>query len=310
MQLKAQDLTECYSVGTDSTFCSLRRPVYDFGQRQLCVTSLFRTDKKAIAEICKTSVKLDTTLPQGVYIPDGNWVIVSTETLLFTIICLDSQTYQVETQPPLFRLQLAADCEAHSDKMMLPPFYYRESDYGRKEQKNTLLSLHNSTVFTLWRPMDNYSDLDMTTLTELPDLSEVKEIPLDSLVNRLEKLRNTDLSQAENLWKRIWRYLEKVLIFLILLGLVMLALWLKVCRGKISVRQLVRALGSRKIKAADTKNRDTVTDPVDAESVQGMGAGSTEGQPVVVRVREVVESGPHQMAPLVLDLASEAPKSL
>ena len=154
--------------------------------------------------------------------------------------------------------------------------------------------------------MDNYSDLDMTTLTELPDLSEVKEIPLDSLVNRLEKLRNTDLSQAENLWKRIWRYLEKVLIFLILLGLVMLALWLKVCRGKISVRQLVRALGSRKIKAADTKNRDTVTDPVDAESVQGMGAGSTEGQPVVVRVREVVESGPHQMAPLVLDLASEA----
>ena len=66
--------------------------------------------------------------------------------------------------------------------------------------------------------MDNYSDLDMTTLTELPDLAEAKEIPLDSLVNRLGKLRHTDLSQAESLWKRIWRYLEKVLIFLILLG--------------------------------------------------------------------------------------------
>ena len=60
--------------------------------------------------------------------------------------------------------------------------------------------------------MDNYSDLDMTTLTELPDLAEVKEIPLDSLVNRLEKLRHTDLSQDESLWKGIWRYLEKVLI--------------------------------------------------------------------------------------------------
>ena len=33
MQLKAQDLNECYSVGTDSIFCSLRSPVYDFGQR-------------------------------------------------------------------------------------------------------------------------------------------------------------------------------------------------------------------------------------------------------------------------------------
>ena len=196
-------------VQTLHSVALIRSPVYDFGQRQLRLTLLFTTDKKPIAEICKTAVKLDTTLPQGVYIPDGNWVIVSTETLLFAIICLDSQTYQVETQPPLFRLQLAADCEAHSDEMMLPPFYYRESDYGRKEQKNTLLALHTSTVFTLWRPMDNYSDLDMTTLTKLPDVSEVKEIPLDSLVNRLEKLRNTDLSQAENIWKRIWRYFRK-----------------------------------------------------------------------------------------------------
>ena len=72
----------------------------------------------------------------------------------------------------------------------------------------------------------------------------------------------------------------------------------------------MQAVGSRNIKAADTKNRDTVTDPVDAEGVQGMSAGSTEGQPVVVPVREVVESGPHQMAPLLLDLPSEAPKSV
>ena len=72
----------------------------------------------------------------------------------------------------------------------------------------------------------------------------------------------------------------------------------------------MRALGSPKIKAADTTNRNTVTDPVDVDSVQGMSAGSTEGQPVVVPLREVVDSEPHQMAPLVLDLASEAPKSL
>ena len=58
----------------------------------------------------------------------------------------------------------------------------------------------------------------------------------------------------------------------------MLALWLKVCTGKINVRQFVRALGSRKIKAPDTKSRDTtyqdtVTDPFDAKSVQGMSTG-------------------------------------
>ena len=95
-----------------------------------------------------------------------------------------------------------------------------------------------------------------------------------------------------------------------LLGLVLLALWLKVCKGKIKIMQLVRALGSRKIKAAGTAKHDTVTDPVDAESVPEMGAGSTEGQPVAVEVHEVTESGPRKMAPLVLDLASEAPKSV
>ncbi len=310
MQLKAQDLAGCYSLGTDSTFCTVRNPVFDFGQRQLCVTALFRRDKKLITEICKTAVKLDSTLPQGVYLPNGNWIIVSTEPFLFTIICLDSQTYQVKTEPPLFRLQLAADCEAHSDKMMLPPFYYRESNYGRIEQKNTLLSLHNSTIYTLWRPMDNYSDLDMTTLSKLPDLAEIKEIPLDSLVDKLEKLKGTGLTPSQGLWKQVWEYFEKIFIVLMLLGLVLLALWLKVCKGKIKIMQLVRALGSRKIKAAGTVKHDTVTDPVDAESVPELGAESTEGQPVAVEVQEVTESGPRKMAPLVLDLASEAPKSV
>ena len=53
-----------------------------------------------------------------------------------------------------------------------------------------------------------------------------------------------------------------------------------------------------------------MTDPVDAESVPELGAESTEGQPVAVEVQEVTESGSRKMAPLVLDLASEVPKSV
>ena len=33
MQLRAQDLTGCYKVGTDSAFCTLTCPIYDFGQK-------------------------------------------------------------------------------------------------------------------------------------------------------------------------------------------------------------------------------------------------------------------------------------
>ena len=94
------------------------------------------------------------------------------------------------------------------------------------------------------------------------------------------------------------------------IGFAMLALWLKVCKGKVNVMQLVQALTSRKIKAADTTSRDSVTDPVDADSILGLSAGNTGGQPVAVQVQKVAESGLCQMTPMVLDLASVAPKSV
>ena len=47
--------------------------------------------------------------------------------------------------------------------------------------------------------MDNYSDFDMTTLTDLPDLAELDEVPLDILVGKFKKLQATDLSQSESL---------------------------------------------------------------------------------------------------------------
>lgn len=57
-------------------------------------------------------------LPNAVYILDGNWVIVATEPLLFTIMCLDRQTHQKETKQPIFIIQLAQTCEAFADYMM------------------------------------------------------------------------------------------------------------------------------------------------------------------------------------------------
>ena len=58
--------------------------------------------------------------------------------------------------------------------------------------------------------MDDYSDLDMTTLSKLPDLAEIKEIPLDSLVDKLEKLKGTGLNPSQGLWKQVWEYFEKI----------------------------------------------------------------------------------------------------
>ena len=211
MLMRARDLTKCGSNAAIK-FCTLRSPIYiyDLGESRLCVTALLRQDKAAVTESCKTAVKLDTLLPQAVYIRDGNWVIIGTEKLVFTVMCLQLPLYQEESTPPIYRLKVASECEAYSDKIKLPPFYHAESQYGRIEQDESLLPLQNSSTFTLWRTFDNFSDIDMTTLTKLPELDEIQDISLDALATKLNQLRRTALQPNKSLWKHIWEYLEYI----------------------------------------------------------------------------------------------------
>lgn len=191
MMLPAVDLAQCSNPTTK--FCSLHSALYTLSESRLCVIALFKRDKTLISENCQTKVRINTMLPQAVYIPDGNWVIIASEPLIFTIICLDERTYTVETKPPTFNLQLAPTCEAFANGIVLPPFYHKQSNYGRLQQRESLLTLQNST-FDIWKPVNGViNNTDMASMTDMiPDLDDVEVIPIDTLVNRLDKLANPE----------------------------------------------------------------------------------------------------------------------
>lgn len=295
--LTAAEVARCSNPSTK--FCTLRSPLYKLGESKLCVLSLFRRDKSAISENCQTKVRVDSILPQAAYIPDGNWIIVAGEKLLFTIMCLRKETYQVETKPPIFHLNLAPACEAFADGMTLPPFYHKESHYGQTEQRNELLTLQNVSTLMMWQPMNIFNDTSMTLMTDMLDdirkSDDVQDVPIDTLVDRLNKLQRPNQLKLKSLWEKIWEFLEYVLIFLAVLGILILTLWLKY-RGKLNLPLCMQAMGICKRHETDTNQK--AGHNVENVSVVP-STGSADGQQMEVQ-REVADGRPPETLELGL----------
>lgn len=293
--LTETDLAKCSNPTVK--FCNLHSAVYNFGETELCVIALFKRDKGAVSEYCQTVVHTTTMLPQAVYIPDGNWIVVAIEPLLFTVMCLKESAYQVQTKPPIYNLQIGPACEAYSDTITLPPFYHKESQYDLLTQKDGLLILQNTSALTLWEPMDIFDENDMSTLADLPELDEIQDVPIDTLIAKLNNLQRPDPARPQNLWVRVWEYLEYVLIFLVVLAIIILIMWLKCFRGKLNLNLCMRAMGNREItKEADT---DQTAGPKDVENVKSADIASNQPREVT-RCKETAPSS----GTLVLELAS------
>ena len=194
------DLVRCGNPA--ASFCELRSPVYKLGSSQLCITSLFRRSNAAIQRNCKTKVQLNAMLPQAVYIPDGNWLIVANKPLSFTVMCLVGDNEQLKTSPPISTLQLGPACEAYADGVTLPPFYHAESQYGHAWQREALLTLQNTSAFSIWTPLDRVlNDTLLVTLSDLPELPEIEDVPLNTLVDRLSTLCKPKQRETLGHWK-------------------------------------------------------------------------------------------------------------
>lgn len=138
--------------------------------------------------------------------------------------------------------------------MTLPPYYNRESHYGPVIQRKALLTLQNSS-FQLWEPLDNVpNSTDLIKLTDLPELDGIKDLPINDLIDRLNDLRQPDKLETTTLWGSIWKYLKTTLIFLVVVSIIVLVLWLKLCKGKLSLN-CVQAMGNRRISRAETIRR-------------------------------------------------------
>ena len=241
--MQPMDLASCTQPSTK--FCKLSSPVYKTSDSSLCVISLYKQDQVAVNRNCKSRVQFDTRFPQAVYISDGNWVIINDNPMTLTVMCLKDKTYQINTQPPVHTIQLAAGCEAYSDKITLPPYYHQESQYGTIEQRNVLLTLRDSSNFDLWKPVQRILENDSTLALDLPDLDSIDDVNVQDLVDKLYKLKGPDKLNK----KTFWDYLEYVGTPLVLLCILLTlgVLWyakprVKICNAMAKIRGAGTAL--------------------------------------------------------------------
>ena len=272
--------------------------MYKLGSSQLCITALFRRSGAAIQRNCQTRVQLNAMLPQAVYIPDQNWLIVANKPLSFTVMCLVGENEQLKTSPPISTLQLGPACEAYADGITLPRFYHAESPYAHTWQREALLTLQNTSSFSIWTPLDRaLNDSRLATLSDLPELPEIEDVPLNTLVDKLSTLREPKQREPLGHWKG---YVVYVLIAVLGLGLVLVVTWLKCPKGRSLINICLSTLVKRKITGTDT---DQKSGQKGAESV-GPSVENTEGQPREVDRRRVIETVSRKMSPVLLELAS------
>lgn len=260
--LNEVDLNRC--VNPSTKFCMLSSPQYKFSESDLCVVALFKQDRSAVAKSCKTTVQGNSQLPQAVYIPDGNWLIVSDKVHDFTIICLKDKKFQVKTKSPIDNIQIGPGCEAYSEQLTLPPFYHRESHYDSIQQNNSLLTLRVDATFDLWRPMGTIlNDTDLTLNLDLPQLGPIDDMHIDELMDKLNRLKKPEPERETNFWDNV----GYVIIPLVVLCILLTVLWpyvrkyVRISRGAMA---MIRRTGTTS-RAGNKNNGENCTS---AESTQ------------------------------------------
>ena len=136
---------------------------------------------------CKIIVVKDViTLPHAVNLEHGDWLIVSDETQMFTIMC-NSTSYQVQVEYPVGHLHLPLSCNAQSQWLRLPSTYYQHS------------------AVTLMPPLSVYHN-NITIIDYVPNQLKLKMLKLPQQVRSM-----VDNGQPlEVLHKRISDYLTNI----------------------------------------------------------------------------------------------------
>jgi hypothetical protein len=160
-------------------FCRLTSPIkYVNKLNNNCVLALFRKEPKAI-DICKTIVTpvMDKSTT-GVYLSNGNWIIVLSEQMQMTFVCPDQPSYKKLLFPPIAHVNLSLGCYASGSDIMLPPYFHSESRY--ELQAPEIMVPDN---FHIWAPV-----LEVINSTKHQNLSFLSMLVGDGTqINRLKQ---------------------------------------------------------------------------------------------------------------------------
>lgn len=216
--LTTVDVARCAAPLTQ--FCTIHKALYEVDESDLCVISLFTGNYASVKENCQTTVTVNAALPQAQYVSDGDWLVVAEKPLSFTVMCLDLEPYQVQTQPPVFHVQLPINCEAYADDIVLPSYFTRQSYFEISHQKESLLTTQSFSNLQIWNPVNSLlNKSDSLNLDSLANLKEIETLPMDHLLAKLKTLKRPDRVKTIEIWEYVSYFAGPLVILCILVFL-------------------------------------------------------------------------------------------
>ncbi|MES9879656.1 MAG: hypothetical protein ABW185_02100, partial [Sedimenticola sp.] len=156
---------------------------------------------------CQATVTTDNKLPIAKHLIGQTWVIASNKELRFTIVCKDQRMDDIIIHYPLDVIQLSDKCVASNKYLTLAAPYVINTPVELKDNDIDLLRSVNWTSSLVWAPF-------VTSLPKFPKLNlpktlnDIKEFPLDTLINELRTVNDVKVKKGKT-WP-MWAYLTLI----------------------------------------------------------------------------------------------------
>ena len=171
------------------SFCEFQSPVYSVGLHKSCVISLYLKQKRNQDKYCKTIVHFDPKLPTAEFIGHENWLVATSQSLQFSVVCHNKYVTSVQVSPPVGILHVQTSCVASNSFFSLISPFDGRSKYELRNTMSEFMNIRFDKIqFNLWRPL--HATFQNMTSIKIPDrLKNIKSIPMETLIRELRTVR-------------------------------------------------------------------------------------------------------------------------
>ena len=175
-------------------FCAFRSPVYSIMGTTMCLMHIFLESTPDINKYCTTMVQYHTASPRAQYLLNGHWIVISSSSLTFKVICKDTETSKIiKTNHPLDVISLEKGCSAFSGPITLLPYFYQESKYNMTSNLRDFMFRFKSNSLKLWRTFE--IAFPNSSKIKIPKKMKInKKVPIDVLINELKNVSPVEIA--------------------------------------------------------------------------------------------------------------------
>ncbi len=258
-------------------FCRMTTAIYFTNTLQDDCTVSLLLHPNNVHKNCKPVVRKRTSpLSKAVYISNGLWKISTPHPLVFTIVCTEKATVQIQVNPPLGDLKLHAGCYAHSGDLNLPPFFFNETF-----APPSFVNIHLPMTSEIWAPVGEELSESLQSIPAHLDQILDSQPTISELKRRLsEQLRKLDVQTKPETHGHSFMFYA-IIVLIGVTGFVCMCVCVIVNKKRLSSLGLVQKCMIRfrhEQSATSTQRTWAGADDTDPQQVEPMEVDDKDGQ--------------------------------